>query len=244
MVSEQNTSTYLTNRTLKSITSGSLTGTLTNFSGSAAAVNSTVNNVIQPRLVIGSNGTLTNYDFTLRVATPQIEKGPFPTSFIPTTTAAVTRTADILKVATTGGWYSTSAHTAISRSISSTNNNSYAIILEGDTIKGVSQSYASPSSYELNARNISGTNSVISSTSVNSAGIANTFGITYDASLPSFAANGSLVNRNSSAAVLGTPAYFYLGSRNGTSLFLNGWISKAKYYPARVSDTQLQLLTQ
>jgi hypothetical protein len=75
VVSEQNASTYLTNRTLRSITVASLSGTLTHFSGSATASNASVNNVIQPRLVIGSNGSVTPYDFTLRIATPQVEKG-------------------------------------------------------------------------------------------------------------------------------------------------------------------------
>ncbi len=49
------------------------------------------------RVVNGIAGILTNgaaYDFTIRIAAPQMELGAYATTFIPTTTAAVTRVAD------------------------------------------------------------------------------------------------------------------------------------------------------
>jgi hypothetical protein len=39
-----------------------------------------------------------SYDFTIRIAAPQMELGAYPTTFIPTTTAAVTRLADACSV--------------------------------------------------------------------------------------------------------------------------------------------------
>jgi hypothetical protein len=37
-----------------------------------------------------------SYDFTIRIAAPQLELGAYPTSFIPTTTTALSRNADVL----------------------------------------------------------------------------------------------------------------------------------------------------
>lgn len=37
-----------------------------------------------------------SYDFTIRIASPQLELGAYPTSFIPTTTTALTRNGDLL----------------------------------------------------------------------------------------------------------------------------------------------------
>jgi len=48
---------------------------------------------IQPSIVININNGAT-YDFTIRIAAPQMELGAYATTFIPTTTAAVTRLAD------------------------------------------------------------------------------------------------------------------------------------------------------
>jgi hypothetical protein len=48
---------------------------------------------LQPSIVININSGAT-YDFTIRIAAPQMELGAYATTFIPTTTAAVTRLAD------------------------------------------------------------------------------------------------------------------------------------------------------
>jgi hypothetical protein len=49
---------------------------------------------IQPGIGFGlTNGA--TYDFTIRIAAPQMELGAYATTFIPTTTAAVTRLADV-----------------------------------------------------------------------------------------------------------------------------------------------------
>jgi len=54
-------------------------------------------NAATERINAGYQGTLTignTYDFTIRIAAPQMELGAYSTTFIPTTTAAVTRLAD------------------------------------------------------------------------------------------------------------------------------------------------------
>jgi hypothetical protein len=69
-----------------------LTSTLTRFTFTR-----TNTNALTERINAGYQGSLTiaaTYDFTIRIAAPQMELGAYATTFIPTTTAAVTRIAD------------------------------------------------------------------------------------------------------------------------------------------------------
>ena len=69
-----------------------LTSTLTRFSFTR-----TNTNAATERINAGYQGTLTigaAYDFTIRIAAPQMELGSYATTWVPTTTAAVTRIAD------------------------------------------------------------------------------------------------------------------------------------------------------
>jgi hypothetical protein len=50
-------------------------------------------------------------DITLRIAAPQLELGAFPTSYIPTTTAAATRSADSAVVTPISSFYNQSEGT-------------------------------------------------------------------------------------------------------------------------------------
>jgi hypothetical protein len=59
------------------------------FGGTATTGTTTSMGYVQFSLTIGAT-----YDFTIRIAAPQMELGAYATTFIPTTTAAVTRVAD------------------------------------------------------------------------------------------------------------------------------------------------------
>jgi hypothetical protein len=84
---EYNGATYLTSKAT-TITIGS---SLTRFPFTATTTATC--NIVQPfvrfNLTVGAT-----YDFTIRIAAPQMELGAYATTFIPTTTAAVTRLAD------------------------------------------------------------------------------------------------------------------------------------------------------
>jgi hypothetical protein len=96
----------LTSIRLRVIERNSVAGYLTEGSSSALTVTSSLNRLSYTRtntnascafvevslyqiLTIGET-----YDFTIRIAAPQMELGAYATTFIPTTTAAVTRLAD------------------------------------------------------------------------------------------------------------------------------------------------------
>jgi hypothetical protein len=243
MISEQNASTYLANRILKSITSGSLTGTLTNFLGSAAVVNSGVNNVVQPRLVIGTNGTLTSYDFTLRVATPQIEKGAFSTSYIPTTTAAVTRAADVLAIPT-AGWYSSTKGTFYGHYFLGNTSTLARPVAIGLSVAPLTKNNPANSVQWRNWSGASGPTAIspITPTLTTAMKAAAAWDDTTGPT-STISASGSAVVTGSytSGAYSGTTMYVGSGS---SAFFLDAPLKQLKYYPARVSNAQLQLLTQ
>jgi hypothetical protein len=103
----------LTSIRLRVIERNSVAGYLTEGSSSALTVTSSLNRLSYTRtntnascafvevslyepLTIGAT-----YDFTIRIAAPQMELGAYATTFIPSSTAAVTRLADVIDNQTT-----------------------------------------------------------------------------------------------------------------------------------------------
>jgi Bacterial Ig-like domain len=80
-----------------------LTGTMQRFSFTATYTDATTALVI-PRIAITPNVVSTVVNFTLRIGWPQLELGPFVTSPIRTTTAAVARAADVISMPI-GSWF-------------------------------------------------------------------------------------------------------------------------------------------
>ena len=95
------------------------TSTLQRFTGSGTI--SAVGTAFINWGITFTNTPGSTYDFTIRFACPQLELGAFPTSYIPTTTAAATRSADVASITGTAfsGWYNSSASTIYSEAASS-----------------------------------------------------------------------------------------------------------------------------
>jgi hypothetical protein len=86
-----------------------LTGTLARHGVSRALTNaSTVRVSMQFLGTVADGATI---DITLRIAAPQLELGAFPTSYIPTTSAAATRSADSAVVTPISSFYNQSEGT-------------------------------------------------------------------------------------------------------------------------------------
>jgi hypothetical protein len=83
------------------IQSASFTSTLTRYTYTRTLIGGGTVGAVVPEIGI----TVTNgatYDFTIRIAAPQMELGTYATTFIPTTTAAVTRLVDVAQKAGIG----------------------------------------------------------------------------------------------------------------------------------------------
>lgn len=197
----------------------------------------------EPGLIVPGTGTSGQGFFAWGF---QLEAGAFPTSYIPTTTATVTRAGDVASMTGTNfsSWYNQSEGTIFSSSVS-----------RRITAAAVSLGGSGPteeiSNYGLSNSTYFGVyTSGAYQASINTGSI--TAGQAYKQA-GAYAANNFGASRNGATAVLDANGlvpvnitYMNLGvDRAGdfVSWALNGTIARITYYPVRLPDTQLQALT-
>ncbi len=243
------------------------TGTV--VSGSGALMTSVGNGWYRCTMTVTTYGTATQIEFS-GLSTPswtaftgdttsgiyvwgaQLESGAFPTSYIPTTTAAVPRAGDALFMPTTG-WYNQSegaffAHTQSPIATGSTNNGSSIYTTTNASLNaGVYLRYRALANNYTQSMSIppSLSNTISSDVGTTTSGNNKTAQAIKDNDY-SFYANGILVNSDNTCTLTTGITQLYLSGAQPNLLSARGNTSYKtfKYYPARVSDTQLQLLTQ
>lgn len=187
-------------------------------------------------------------DITLRIACPQLEQGYFASSYIPTTTGAVTRSPDLVTLPL-GAWFALNTST---------------LMISGD-IAG----QASGGTFQLglgsNGANYFGfpyvnSTTILASSYYRSAGAgpiiggaALAAGVPYKAAYAysvadgtsSYSKNGVLSGTGSGIAALVAPTTLHIGaSPFNLTTPASGHVRSLRYYPARLIDAQLLLLTQ
>lgn len=239
--SELNGATYLANRTMFNLPNGTINSTLQKFSGVAAAVNASVNSYTQPRLVMGSTGTAYAFDFTLRIATPQIEIGGNVTSFIPTSGTTVLRNLDYLSIPT-GSWFNAQTGTLYIEAVSGSDigGETWVSFLRGNSV--ADSIFMLREGGRLNGfmATTNGTASRFTTGSLYAS--ASKAALAYKELDDAMSVNGAAVITNSYNNPVGLDN-LRIGQFNGAR-FMNGWVKTVKYYPSRISNAQLQLLTQ
>ncbi len=222
-----------------------LTNTLTRYSLGRTLNNASTFyavNAIQFNLTIGQP-----IDVTLRLGAPQLERGAFPTSYIPTTgSAAVTRAAETLSMPTSS-WFNTATGAMYTQgSVPYLNNTSGRVFgaLDDSTSSNVMH-------LRINdpASDKAGLGSMIGGVAVGAdvgpvyvLNALSKLAFGYQTNNVNVAVNGLLGTNNTAISV---PIFNRLRVGQSTiSTPLSGWIEKLKYYPARVPDAQLQLMTQ
>ena len=211
----------------------------------ATATVTTTTVAAQLRLV--STGTTASYTGDgysgIYIWGAQLEAFAFPTSYIATVAATVTRSADAASMTGTNfsSWYNPSEGTLFAESVTI---NPSSVFSRVASIENASQS----SSFQL-ARN--GTNSRGFGAGVSLDQGSNTFlvdTITKQAlagKINDFAlsTNGSAVATDTSTDPVLAVVALGIGASTFPSVFLNGHIRKIAYYPLRLTDAQLQALT-
>ena len=179
-------------------------------------------------------------DVTVRIGAVQVEKGDAASSYIPTTNGIVTRNEDIVTVPT-GTWYNQPAgsfYNAVSwvsatgvnypmfwRVDDTTNNNRWnAYFNQNTTALGVDGVTAS-----VNQGAIVRASTTSGSAKIAGAQTANNTNVSFDGNL------GMLDTVWASPPVTRMSLTGYLASR---------WHNNIRYYPVRIPDAQLQLITQ
>jgi hypothetical protein len=214
----------------------------------AGAASSSI--AFQPAAAIDNNGPTG----TLYLWGAQLEAGAFPTSYIPTTTAAATRAADSAVVTPISSFYNaseSSIYAEFTRN-QSTNTNGPWALLRDDSLLGASLTYATAlgesTAGNKRLRLLSyDTGGVLtgdihpSTTYEYSTVIKMACGLKEDEA--AIAHNGSL-DTSSSYDFVGTPERFFIGTNAlATVRQLNGHIRKIAYWPKRLTDTLLEQLT-
>jgi hypothetical protein len=179
----------------------------------------------------------------------QLEAGAFPTSYIPTTTAQVTRSADAASMTGTNfsSWYRADRGTVYSEANRFSNAATFPAVFQIDD---------GTDSNRINTEIRNTTGTVFGSAVLNGSNVAGlgsaAVGSSYAKLAFTFKVNDFAFSHNGTTALTDTSGGVpvvnaaLLGARRavGVSQFLNGTIKKLAFYPERLSDAQLQALTQ
>lgn len=172
----------------------------------------------------------------------QHEAGSFATSYIPTVASTVTRNADVASVDTLTPWWNASAATFyIENTFGSFYNQ--PIALAGQAAVGNAWIYAAVSPGGLIKSYTIGAAVDLSSGITVSANVIVKSAFTYGASGKAISVNGStpVVSGNTTEPTASTQ--LNLGNWPGGNYHINGHIGRVAYYPARLTNAQLQALT-
>lgn len=222
--------------------------TFTPTSASYFLIISTTNNV---------NATMNTYGFIVYTGNSwngvqlwgcQLEVGAFASSYIPTTGAAATRTADVAQISGTNltSWYSQGNGTFYAEA-STASVAGDVMILEGtNSTNGfldVSMTFATTSTQFINRftslnSDMRKTSAVSANTMVKFSGI-----ITSSLGTTLSATNGSAATAVGSFTANFGADRMFIGSRGGSALFLNAPIRKLAFYPAQLTQTQQNSIT-
>jgi hypothetical protein len=215
----------------------SITATFTNTFNyiNVGLASASAGNSIDGNGNVNYTGTGSNYAYLSQV---QVEAGSFATSYIPATSASVTRVADIVKL-------SGSALTVAGAATGSAVVQSTKILpsYPGILIGGVSSTgnfrwlvYGGNTNLISSYNNINSTNTTMGSGTWASAVKT---GIAWSSGWSVCSNNGTI--QSTSASDMSTATAVYLGSDRGNQLWCNGWLGALALYGQRLPDNVLKM---
>ena len=187
-------------------------------------------------------GVVTTVTGTLRFSCPQIEAGAFATSYIPTTTTALTRNADVAVMTGTNfsSWWTATTGSMLVCAQQKTvggirpwtqfddNTTNNIIVLRGNTTNPELYIKATTDQTQIDAGTIA---------------VNTSYGLTgaWNTNNCAAAINGALPVTDTSATIP-TVTQSRLGC-DGTN-YLNGWLAKIMYWPQRITDAEVQAFSK
>ena len=221
-------------------------GTITSFPNNwyRLTATTTTNSTVVARMRLFWTGAGTSLDFW----GAQLEAGAFATSYIPTTTAAVTRAADVASITGSNfsSWYNQTEGTvfAETRAAGATNN--------GGTSGGAA-CFSNGTNTERIRVSIAAIQTIWISGNTTQASLNSGAGFVANASFRAAAATKAndfafTINANTVQSSLSGSApsvsQLSIGTSNTTAGFLNGTIKRLTFWPQRLPDSTLQTLTK
>jgi len=168
----------------------------------------------------------------------QAEIGAFATSYIPTTSATVTRNADNLGITAISNWYNTAQGTFLAAFDTNYITNAVRIIGAQSAATGLSIPSIGGSISIFDGNNIFTSNVISTNTAAKAAS-------TYVGSSFTICLNGVTPTSGTGAGTfpLSGVTTIYFGCQAGTSNFLNGHIRSFSYFNYALTNAQLQQIT-
>jgi len=177
----------------------------------------------------------------------QLEAGAFPTSYIPTTTTAVTRNADVATMTGTNfsDWYNPTEGSfvvTLNQFGLATGTNAQAAIAVDDGTTGNRNWLYARSTGDVGQNIISSGGSTISnilSSATISIDTNFTHAISYKTNKFVYSLNAVQNGIDTAGNVPVSPTQMYIGSRSGNLAYLNGHINRIMYYPQSLTNAEL-----
>jgi len=172
----------------------------------------------------------------------QLETGAFATSYIPTTTAATTRSADIASIGTLSPWYNASAGTIYAEFQTPITGNAFQASFNDATANN-RVGILSSSSQFVAARNTGGAGVLFTPGTANAPSLVNVnkSALAFANTDYALCGNGGTVATASTYNVP-TVTKLELGQQL-TATLLNGYLRRITYTPRRLTNAELQSLT-
>lgn len=178
----------------------------------------------------------------------QIEAGSFPTSYIPTTTAAVTRSADVCQITGTdfsGFWNASEGSLVVQYdrlNVPTANGILFAATKVSSPLQNLIYNFASGGNENLSVYNANIEQATFAIGSIPSVGTSAKIGFCYKVNDFAGTLNGSAVVTDTSGSVTAVEQ-IGIGYIHGTTANFNGHISRLRYYPTRLTNAKLQELS-
>lgn len=200
---------------------------------------------LYPWLHLTPGGVGLAIDVTVRVAAPQLEAGSFPTSYIPTTTAQVTRAADQCVVSNLADWYRASegalfAGWSLIYPQAGDTNQHVAVVSDGGF-----QNYAGirkAADGDIVGRVLVANNTQAAITAGRATASVMRAAMRIKADDFAISLDGAASVTDTSGTI---PAVSKLdvGYLSGAGQYLNGHVLSIRYFPRRLLNTELQRIT-
>jgi hypothetical protein len=176
------------------------------------------------------------------VTNAQLEAGSFPTSYIPTTTATVTRSADVASItgANFSSWYRQDQGTLLTDAINPAASTTLYATSDGTSSNRIQ---ADTGTSTRIARVVAGGTTQANNSIAYTFGTQQQFALSYVLNSINFANAGTLGTEDTSATIP-TVDQLRIGANPTGANALNGTIKRLTYWPQRLPNSTLQAVTQ
>ena len=218
-------------------------GTLTRFSDSWVRL--TVTTTTSTGTTIRLRPFFSTTSATVRIWGAQVEEGAFATSYVSTTSATVTRAADVASITGSNfsSWYNQTEGTMFASYAERAFSVAHQVATVSNGTANERISLAINSSNVLDVGVISGGTDTFGGNTPTLTAQEYRIGFGYKADNSGVSANGSAITVDS-AVILPTVSQLDVGARAGTTQVLNSTIKRFTYWTTRLADTTLQQITQ